>query len=963
MKLNKSLISISLAVLLVGCGSSEGSENSLVCLDTNMNGECESSEKSERVEAWDGENEIETTLSGSSPLAYNGKNGYIFTAPVGSAKIYPGTTMLNNELVYNQIIATKTKQAVKAYVISKFGAEPTAENKKDIAEAIKINIAQYPNKSRYAVIAAVINKVMADPAGDIKGISVTLEDISSADVPSLAKLELKESLSKNVDANIEQQDADGWIDTGDASIAYISAKNGKVVGSSHYHNALTVIDVATQNSVFSPVSVITDHGHHTDSESGASENYLRDVVLSSDANYIYANIPPKKATSITADTETIGLYKIKIEDDGSIATVETALVGNGRRISIDETVSKRVDKRVSQFALSSDDSKVAVLDSDNNLFVYDGDLTNQLAAIETDGFSAIAIEGDTLFAVLDKSIIKLSASDLTQMGQIELSFEPTEMMVNSEGNKLLAVDHGSGITHVAIVNLSDSSVNSSTVSMTTGAADVSSDFTKLALVDSSEQRVLIVNLSVPGFSIQSSHNIENGSKDVAFLDTDSLAIISGNNALSVLDITTTTENISLSSKIALAMDGLNESTINSGGYFNAVTNDLTLNSNYENIDIAWSESGLSTNLLLPDGTVTRPAIDTENRFGNLSALLSATFRGDEVTDNKAFDITIRKLVPTSDVTSTLDLNKDFRGGYMSVGANGKVASLNKDGDDGGLYILDSDGANFNFYVGDMNSSDGETYHKFGEAEEGIAVGYTKENQVVAVTTIGNIYRYTVNGMNDITESQKITLSDENTHSAVFNSSKTKLAILVSDESDNFTTKIYDIADDGTVEFSQDIAMEKLEYNSELAINDDASIVYTRSEENIVNAQNGTIHTSFTVGERVRGLFYVNDTLHVTNSTGKLFSFANGNLSSDTKHDSGHNGRIYMIKEVGEELFVFLYASGAEDSGVSIVDKTTLEEIHFISSIKAYRGAVSADGKSIYTFNYTSPRKLSYINLP
>jgi len=867
-----------------------------------------------------------------------------------------GSTMLKSELIYNQVVASKTKESVLPYIMGKFGgAKPTEQNSKDIETAVANAKAAHPDKKPAAVTAAVINKVIAiassNPSG-IKDITVTAQDIVDADVPSLAKLTITESFSKSNDDEIQRQNNLGWIDAKDMELMSITAKNGKIVGGSKYHNGLTVIDVASKNSVFSPVSIISDHGHHIDSASGASENRLEGVVLNSDASFVYVNIPHKKYKPDTADLETVGLYKAKIESDGSIKTTESPLpVGTGKRLMIDESVSVRLNKIVKRFAVANDDSKVVVLDSEDNLFIYDGNLANKSAELETDGIEAVAISGDTVFASIENNITKMSTGDLSIAGQIEIGFEAKGIVVNSDGTKLVAFDDK---TKIAVVNLADNSIKSGSILYAADMVSVSDDFTKAALSGEDEDTILVVNLTVPGFSIQGKYDAT--SEHVAFLGNDKLVIGKGS-GLAVLDVTTTTENINLATKIELAKEGLHNKAINNGNYFNTVVKDMKLPTSYENINIAWTSNLPIGNLNPADGNVTRTDSDAS---GELTATLLGAFRGQEVTGNKAFDLTVKKIVPTTDVTSSLDLTDDFRGGYMSAGVNGKVASLNKEGDEGGIYILDSDATTLSFYVGDIATG----YHKFGGKEDGIAVSYTKENQVVAVTTLGNIYRYTIGGMNNITESQKISQAEGiSTKSAVFNSLRTKLAVLVSDESDNYTTKIYDIAGDGTVTHNSDIAMEKLVYNGEIAINDDASVIYTRSDGDVVNAQDGTTHTSHVIGERIRGIYYVNDTLYATDSTGKLTAFAGGDLSSNTKTDTGHNGRAYMIKEVGDELFIFLYAKNTTDGGVSIVNKATLEELRFIPAKTAYRGTVSANGKGVYFFSYTKPRKLNYTRLP
>jgi hypothetical protein len=865
-----------------------------------------------------------------------------------------GSAMLKSELIYNQVIASKTKEAVMPYIKSKFGGQkPTEQNIKDIETAVRNAKSMHPNKKPAAVTAAVINKVMAiatsNPDG-IKDITVTAQEITDADVPSLAKLEITKSFSVSNDDEIQRQNSLGWIDAKDSELVSITAKNRKVVGGSKYHNGLTVIDIATKGKVFSPVSIITDHGHHIDSASGASENRLEGVVLSSDASFVYVNIPHKKYNPATADGETVGLYKAKIEADGSIKTIETALaVGSGKRLSIDETNSKRLNKIVKKFAVASDDSKVVVLDSEDNLFVYDGNLINELAAIETDGMEAVAINGNTVFVAVDENITKMSASDLSTTGQIELAFKAKGIIVNSDGTKLIAYNDE---TKIAVVNLVDNSINASSILYEADTVSVSDDFTKVALAGEHEKSVLVVNLTVPGFSIQGKYNAT--SETVAFVGNDKLAIGEGT-GIAILNIATTTENNNLASKIASAKNGLNYSSINNGNYFNSTVKDMNLPKSYENVNIAWTSTLPVGNLNPADGNVTRPEVGSENVSGVLTAILSSTFRGEEVKSNKALNITVKKLVPTVAVTSTFPLTNSFRGGFMSVSENNKVASLNKDGNVGGIYILDKD------------NNAGATFHLFNDsdtAEDGISVSYILENQIVAVTNAGNIYRYTVNGANALTEIQKITLSaQEKVSAATFNSDRTKLAILVSDESGNYKTKLYDIAGDGTVTYKNDVDMKKLSYSSQFAINDDASIIYTRSEGEVINAQDGATHTSVTIDERVAGVWYVDNKPYVTTRTGKIITFANANLTgAKTETDTGHNGRIYTLAEANGKLFAFLYAKNTDDGGISILDAISLEELQFIPAKATYKGAVSADGTKVYSFNYNKPRNLSYINL-
>ena len=967
MKYIKTLLSLSIATTLTACGGSGGKsltppaeKKSTVCLDTNANAVCDAGETSEQVVTWDKENPVATTLTGA-PLAYTGENGYIFTAPAGSPKIYAGTTMLNSEMIYNQVITNKTKADAKAYVHGKFGSEPSVEQKKDMADNFKKAIEANPAANRYAVIAAVMNKAMVTP-NNIKNITVSAQDISAASVPALAKIDIAGSFSKNNDDEIQRQKDLGWVDAKDAELVSITAKNGKLVGGSHYHNGLTIIDVATKAKTNSPVSIITDSGDDIDSASGASETYIRDVMLSSDATYVYVNIPPKKSSSNTYDTEIMGLYKVKIEADGSIKTIETGIAGGGKRIAIDETESKRLNAIVSMFSVASDDSKVVLLDSEDNLSVYDGNLENELATVETEGFNSITIAGDSVFTTLEDGVSRLSTSNLIETAKVTLEFGPDMLVVSEDGAKLIAYAKG----NLAVINLADNSVNASAISFNADSIALSANGNKLALSGEDETSIIILNLMVPGFPVQGKYDAS--SEAITFIGNDKLAMLDGAKKITILDVSVTTKNNNLVAKIKSAKEGLNENTINGGRLFNAVLEDVFLSDKHEDIAISWSSTVNASYLNIDNGTVTRPEIGMSDATGKLTAALSASFRGQDETDSKEINIIIPKHVPETEVTKSIPLSDDFEkhGGYMDTNSGGLLATLfteeRDDNEIGGIFILKSDGDDFDFYVGDTDISDGETYHKYDEKGDGIAVAFTKENQVTVVSTGGFIYRYTINAANDMTKSQKIAVEGQ-ILSAGFNEAKTKLGILTLKDGNNIT-RIYDIDNNGTIMFNKNIAMQALDYDEKMTINNDASIVFAISggEENIVNSQKGNIHTSHTSAVEFKGLTYLNNTLYVTDKAGIINAFTNGDLSQNKRTQALHQGRIYTLKEAAGKLFVFIYDKKS-DGGISILNKNTFEELHFIPANSLRRGEVSPDGKSVYYFQRNKPKNLSYINLP
>ncbi len=966
MRVRSSLISITLAAILVGCGSdSDGSsgveKKSVVCLDVNRNAICEASETSEQVVTWDGVNPVETTLSGSVPLAYKGEKGYIFTAPVGFSKIYAGTTMMQSELIYNQLIESKTTASVKSYVHGKFGAEPTTEQKKDVADVIKNAITTHANADRYAVIAAVMHKVIAlapNNADEIKDITVTAAEVSAADFPSLAKLSMTENFAKDFTVNIDQQIADGWVNASDASIGYLSAKNGKVVGSSHYHNALSVVDASSKNGVFSPVSIITDSGHHIDSASGASENYARDVVVNSDASYVYVNIPPKSFNSTTADSETMGLYKAKIESDGSIATVTESLQPSGQRIKIDETNSKRLNKKVSLFAVASDDSKVAVYDNEKNLFIYDGDLNSQISAMETDGLSAITLGTDTFYAAVDENITTYNASTLSAVDTISLGFEPEEMFVNDEGTKLVAFNHGhdnNGVTEIAVINLTDNSVETSSVKHTSDSAGISPDFTKMALAGHEESKVMLVNLTVPGLSVQALYDVD-GARDAAFLSNDQLAVVNDQNSIAVLNVTTTTGNNNLDAKIALAKESLNKDTINGGGYLNAVIKDITLSDSYENIAISWSENDLADNLRLSDGNVTRPAEDASDVSGNLTATFSATFRDVTKTDTKVFPVNIRKLPQTLPVPNVLEITGTGIQ-YMAANSDGSimVAPVR------GTFLIDDENVTKYGMASYAVSAGGEIsvatqQRLYAEDEEIVGVGINGSSAfgVAAKEASGRIFSIAVagNGVLGGAVLNSVDITSGIPQKVEWNSDQSLAVVLIKEADDTFIAEVYDTS----LTLQRTIDMGTHEYASygPAGMNDAGTRVYQRDGDNVYAiASDGTQIATVAV-EEVARVWTAFNRVFVTTYDGNLFSF-DEDLADQKIFSTGTGGRIYgaegRVVDGVNYLYLPVQRSDEALNGIyqlRVLEDGSLEEVAFSQNDSgADRMAVSGDGNRIF----------------
>ena len=980
MKLEKTLLAVCIASAVASCGGSGKTKltptptpekKSLVCLDTNMNAKCDVGETSEKVVTWDRENPVMTTLKGA-PLAYEGENGYIFTAPAGFTKIYAGTTMLNNELIYNQLINNKTKEDAKAYVHAKFpSGHPSTQNKADVSEAIKANINAHPNKSRYAVIAALMNKLMVSALSapnNIKNIRVTAQEIMAADIPSLAKLAIVESVSANVDDSIKALEAAGWVDSKDASIRYLSASNGKVVGGSHYHNSLSIMDASNGSIAFSPVSAVSDSGHGKDSVSGASENYLVDVSLNSDASYVYANIPPKKSSSTSNNKDTFGLYRSAINADNTIPVIKTPFTANGvtgEIISFDPAKSTRLEKIVSKYSVANDDSKVALIDSEKNLFIFSGDLKTEIAATDAfDNIGAIAVSSGALYITQEKVITKLSTTDLTSSAPITLEFEPEEIVLSQDGKKLVAFNHGhdnGGVTNIAVISLADNSVETSSLKATSDTAVLSPDATKMALVGHEMSNVVIVNLTIPGFSTQGVYAFD-GVMSAAFVSDDKLAIVSSRNGMSVLDITTTKSNNNLDAKLALAKEGLNKASMNHGANFDVVIRNMSLSESFENVKIEWTQSGLGTNLVLPGGIVTRPDADTADKSGVLSAALSVSFRGVRKADSKNFNINIRKAPKSLAIAKSILAG---RADYMASNMDGSILIAPIRGSDDKYGI-----ASFSVNASGELSEASAPMHEADEYIAGVGITPDEQNAIAIAAgekgtskeNKGRIYLLALGADGVLgAAGPSVDITTGTPVKAEYSDNGQYVAVMIKEADGTFVTNVYSAINLAhTATLNMGINPDYKSYGPP-AINHDGSKIFQRDGEKVYAISSAGVYAEAAV-EDIARVWAGKGRVYVHTYHGTIHSF-NGMLKDEKVFDTGTGGRMYggEIRTIGgkDYLIVPVQRSSEEANGIYYLEITSngLKETAFShQGDGADRMAVSGNGLRVFFSHRDSDNK-------
>lgn len=990
LSLKISLILASSIATLSGCSSSDDSGgNSLVCLDANANAQCDSGEESKSIATWE-DAAVSTSLSDSSiPLAYKGEDGRTLTAPAGSSSVSPATTMLASEIFYNQLIDSKDTDSAKTYLVGVFGAELSAAQEADYSDAIETAIAANPTENRHAVIAAVTEKAIVSGLDGLKDIAVNAEDVAQASYPSLEELALAETLSLDVEDKIEEQSANGWIDAGDASIRVLSAANGKIIGGSHYHNALTVIDVDANTVVFTSVNVLSDAGHSVDSESGPSENYLRDVVFNADATAAYVNIAPKSLSSTNFHEAGYGLYKVAIESDDSIKTTTS-----GTSTVIDESVSTRVAVKISSFVVSGDGSKVITYnESDSLMSAYDADLNPIGSAVEIADVEAYAASAESVYIVQANAedatkadITKLAADTLTGSETFTLDFVPAEMRLNEDGTKLLAFNHGhdhNSIMTIAVVQLSDLSVEQGTAKVTSDTAAISPDFTMLAAVGHEDDRVVIVNLSVPGFSVQSAHQLDFNARDVAFLNNEQIALPNEANSLAVLDISKTGKNINLEAKSALALENLNYSTINGGGLFSAVISDVALSSSYENVAITWSETGLTGSLDATNGAVTRPTMESVDVSGTLTANTSASFRGETVEDSKDFALTVRKepaLLPEPVAVQTADNSSQ----YMASNNDGDIMIAP-------VRFENADEVNVYGFIGvkvnngqpSISTGTAELPKTYRDTESLVGVGITGSYAIGVSAALGDtgqarIFTASLNGngvMND-SETSSVDITSGEPLKVGFNPDQDLAAVMIQKEDESFITEIYAIDGSGSLSLVNTIVNAAAEYKTygPPAITDDASMTYQRDGESVVMTSADGQTTASAVVIEIARVWYYKGVVFVNTYEGNIVTF-NENLDESSRKifSTGTGGRMYGAagRTLNGTDYLYIPVRSSADENVNgiyqleILSDGSLKEIAFSKDVGGpNRMTVSGDGDTVfYSHSDDDGQWLSVVSIP
>ncbi len=751
----------------------------------------------------------------------------------------------------------------------------------------------------------------------------------------LTKLEFKELFSSSVQADIDKQEADGWVDAHDSSIIVLSTNGKKVLGGSTYHNALTVLDLSSKTIKHNPFAALKEAGHGKDTSSGASENYLRNVTITSN-NVVYANIPPKKMNSKKYDKDSFGLFKANVQAGGVV----------------DYASAKKLQEKISNFALS-DDEKTVVAYNGTDLIVLDKELTEKTSE-EIKDISNFVVKGDKIYVLISNKessyLSEYNISDLSKTDfkvDLEKGFETNSMKLMGNILYLFGEDHG--YIKVIEVDLVNKSKKESSIKGEADSISLSPNGKYLAFSNHDDKQIVVVNMKNKYKKTQAKFKIDNGARALVFIDNDNIAYTKDRNEIAILKITDTKKAITIKEQLQMAVESI-EKDINGGASLDVVIKDLKLSTKEKDVTFTWTST--VDGLAVDTGKVTRP----ESSATDVSGKLKVVAKNAGVSFEKEYDVTIRKKpMILGEVKSTQTGRMD----YMAVN------------DDGSTLI-----APVQFKVGEKNVygiasytlEDGKPVEKtvaklYGSDEQIAGVGINGTNAIaVAKTTKENIFEgriFTVKINADKTLANTV-LNEVKITSGIpqkveYNSTQTKAAVIIKKSDDKFITEVYDIKADGSITLANTISMGEYGYKTygPAAINEDGTKVYQRDGESVHLSTSNGVEKTVKIDNLARVWAGANR-VFVETYSGEIYSF-DEKLEDKKLFNTGTGGRMYggEVRTVNDKNYLFIPVQRSDKAlngiyKLEILADGSLKEISFSQKDEgADRMAVSKDASKVY----------------
>lgn len=351
--------------------------NSKVCFDTNVNGLCDTNEKSEKV--FEGgkfsfEKSVSDANSGQILLAQIQANEYLTSL---TNNITPYTTLVVNETIYNPNANNKKADAIEI-LKSKFdenllkGELTTSDDAKSLYDTFQKAIIQQKNDN-YAAIANAVDSIYKQ--NTLSPNIITKEQIKAKDLQGTKLSISKKNTSITWDKNDEDETFMGFSSNEKNAISY-----------SRWHNALRVVDknanVLKHNSKFLHID---GSRHDIDSQSAASEQVLSRAIIDKQDN-VFALITSLGENSANAT----GVYKANLSVN--IPDIKYASVPKG--VNFYQTEANDI---------AIYDDKLIVGHKKGLDMLLSNDLSSPIKSLELGRIENVFLTKDFVFASLKKA--------------------------------------------------------------------------------------------------------------------------------------------------------------------------------------------------------------------------------------------------------------------------------------------------------------------------------------------------------------------------------------------------------------------------------------------------------------------------------------------------------------------------------------------------------------------------------
>lgn len=477
-------------------------QGSKVCFDLNVDGLCNDSEPSVQTyeEGRYSFTSAVTDLYTDEILLAEVKAAdisYILSANQSNVSdktlnITPFTALLVNEQTYNPYTINDKAASISYLTTNLSGMEESILTGDDYISSDNTNVIS--NASN--LVDALTQVYALNTTSPYLGIATVIDEVVSNDSFSVSidSLNVQENFINNLSLTDDNQSVSWdmlYNDETTLGSSYSSNKN-KVVVNSMWNNKLTVLDTSDTTSIATVRDnqqfLYIDGGKDAQDSTGATEQELEKVLLSSDGNTAYSLMLEAKSSEGT------GIYKTDITS--SVPDISYGTVAEGNNYYS--------DSEITDIALSSDDSILVASSNDKEILIFNTSDLSSPTTIITTSYKARVIEisedNKYIFVGLyDRSSPSLSIYDATSgelLSELITSETPNHICIKDENELFFSLEDEAMIRNIDITNKSsivekDSIATSSSISNLNILSDDSNDY----LISSSSTQVNVYDTS------------------------------------------------------------------------------------------------------------------------------------------------------------------------------------------------------------------------------------------------------------------------------------------------------------------------------------------------------------------------------------------------------------------------------------------------------------------------------------